>query len=80
MLLCIKCRGTPGTYSDPRLKEIIKRGRYLKQVLQSSNNLRKPHLDIVHCKTFGYFKNIYYYAYSLDPAGPLGFGLFIPSP
>lgn len=40
----------------------------------------KATLDLVHCKTFGYLRDVYYYAYSLDPAGPVGFGLFIPSP
>lgn len=42
MLLCIKCHGIPVIYSDSGLKEIIIKEHYSKQVLQSSNNPRKP--------------------------------------
>lgn len=46
MLLCIKCLSIPVMYSNPGLKGIITKERYLKHFPhfpQSSNNLRKPH-------------------------------------
>lgn len=54
MLSHIKCHGISAIYGDSGLKEMIKREHCLKQVLQSSSNLRKP-----QCKTFGYFKNMH---------------------
>lgn len=61
MLSCIKCHGISAIYSDSRLKEMIKREHCLKQVLQSSSNLRTHlilsparHLDILKtCIHFG---------------------------